>query len=81
MKENILAINPGSTSTKIALFDLEGHEIFIESISHSVEELSRFKSLLEQGPVRKKIILDTLKKKNIMTDFCLKEPIRFDIHI
>jgi len=68
MKKNILAINPGSTSTKIALFDLKGHEIFIESISHSVEELSKYKSLLEQGPVRKKIILDTLKKKNITTD-------------
>ncbi|GAH25733.1 unnamed protein product, partial [marine sediment metagenome] len=27
-----------------------------------------FRSLLEQGPVRKKIILDTLKKKNIDTD-------------
>jgi len=65
MKENILVINPGSTSTKIALFNQEGKEIFKESISHSSEELSQFKSLLEQGPVRKKIILDTLKKKNI----------------
>jgi len=65
MKENILVINPGSTSTKIALFNQEGKEIFKESISHSTEELSQFKSLLEQGPVRKKIILGTFKKKNI----------------
>ncbi|MBA3063267.1 MAG: butyrate kinase [Atribacteria sp.] len=65
MKENILVINPGSTSTKIAIFNQEGKEIFKETISHSTEELSKFKSLLEQGPVRKKIILDTLKKKNI----------------
>jgi len=65
MKENILVINPGSTSTKIAIFNQEGKEIFKESISHSTEELSKFKFLSEQGPVRKKIILDTLKKKNI----------------
>ena len=67
MKENILVINPGSTSTKIAIFNQEGKEIFKETISHSTEELSQFKSLLEQGPVRKKIILDTLAKKNIDT--------------
>jgi len=65
MKEYILVINPGSTSTKIALFNQEGKEIFSRSITHSTEELSQFKSLLEQGPVRKKVILDTLKKENI----------------
>ena len=67
MKENILVINPGSTSTKIALFDYKGKEIFNETISHTTEELSQFKSLLEQSPVRKKLILDTLKKKNLGT--------------
>jgi len=68
MKENILVINPGSTSTKIALFDYKGKEIFNETISHIIEEISQFKSLLEQGPIRKKIILDTLKKENIDTN-------------
>ena len=65
MKENILVINPGSTSTKIALFNQKGKKIFNETISHTTEELSQFKSLLEQWPIRKKIILDTLKKENI----------------
>ena len=65
MKENILIINPGSTSTKVAIFNQEGKEVFKEFISHSTEELFRFKSLLEQGPFRKKIILNTLKKKKI----------------
>jgi len=65
MKKNILVINPGSTSTKIAIFNQEGREIFKEIISHTTEELSKFKSISEQGTVRKKIILDTLKKKNI----------------
>ena len=68
MKENILVINPGSTSTKIALFNQKGKEIFNKSITHFTEELSQFKSLLEQGPIRKKIILDTLKKENIDTN-------------
>ncbi|HER24953.1 MAG TPA: butyrate kinase [Candidatus Atribacteria bacterium] len=65
MKENILVINPGSTSTKIAIFSQKGREIFKENISHSVEELIQFVSLLEQGPFRKKIILNILKNKNI----------------
>lgn len=65
MKEYILVINPGSTSTKIALFNQEGKEIFSRSITHFTEELSQFKSLLEQCPFRKKIILDTLKKEKI----------------
>lgn len=68
MKENILVINPGSTSTKIALFNQGGKEIFSKPITHSTEELSQFKSSLEQVPVRKKIILDTLKKENIDTN-------------
>lgn len=66
--KNILVINPGSTSTKIAIFNQEGKEIFMETISHTTEELSKFKSLSEQSPVRKRIILDTLKKKNIDTN-------------
>jgi len=68
MKENVLVINPGSTSTKIALFNQGGKEIFSKPIAHSKEELSQFKSSLERGPVRKKIILDTLKKENIDTN-------------
>ncbi len=66
--KNILVINPGSTSTKISLFNQEGEEIFKENISHSTEELSQFNSLLEQGPARKKIILETFKKRNIDTN-------------
>jgi len=67
MEQNILVINPGSTSTKIALFDHMGNEIFIESISHSVEELSKFTSLIEQAPFRKKLVLDALEKHQINT--------------
>ena len=65
MKENILVINPGSTSTKIALFNLEVEEIASESVNHSTEELSKFHSVIEQAPERKKIVLEVLKKHNI----------------
>ncbi len=65
MKENILVINPGSTSTKIALFNQEGEEIFSQSISHSVEELSHFDSILEQFTFRKEKVFKTLKLNHI----------------
>jgi len=54
---------------KIALFNQDGKEIFKENISHSTEELSQFRYLLEQSPVRKKIISNILKKKNIDFDY------------
>ncbi len=65
MKENILVINPGSTSTKIALFNLGAEEIASESVNHSTEELSQFHSIIDQAPERKKIVLGVLKKHNI----------------
>jgi butyrate kinase len=65
MKENILVINPGSTSTKIALFNLEAEEIASESINHTAEEISQFHSIIDQAPERKKIVLEVLKKHNI----------------
>jgi len=65
MKENILVINPGSTSTKIAIFNQEGKENFKESVSHSTEEISQFHSIIDQVPERKKIVLRVLKKHNI----------------
>lgn len=65
MKESILVINPGSTSTKIALFNLEAEEIASESVNHSTEELSQFHSIIDQAPERKKIVLGVLKKHNI----------------
>ena len=47
----ILAINPGSTTTKVALFDNET-EIFNVNIEHAAEEINQFKELSEQKPYR-----------------------------
>jgi len=43
----VLAIDPGSTSTKLGLFD-DDKPIYKESLFHNVEELSRFSTSFEQ---------------------------------
>ena len=57
----ILAINPGSTSTKVALFRND-EVIFNESVTHPEQELEKFDSIMQQGPMRMKMVLDTLDK-------------------
>ncbi len=64
MSYRILAINPGSTSTKIAVYD-EEREIFSKNIEHSVEELSKFSELIEQFDYRKDIIVKCLSEAKI----------------
>lgn len=61
---NILAINPGSTSTKISLFDSE-QEVFTQNISHKIEELSRFNKASDQDLYRMEIIVRVLREKNV----------------
>lgn len=57
----ILAINPGSTSTKIAVFnDME--EIFTQTLRHSADDLGEFAKIIDQYEFRKNIILDCLKE-------------------
>ena len=64
MAYNILTINPGSTSTKVALFhDLEEYKTL--KLSHSAEEIARFASVADQLEWRLEIILDALKADGI----------------
>ncbi|MFC1726051.1 butyrate kinase [candidate division KSB1 bacterium] len=64
-----LAINPGSTSTKIAVYDGK-REIFTENIYHPTDELGKFTRIADQKKFRKNMILEMLKKKNInINDF------------
>ena len=51
----VFAINPGSTSTKIAMFEGE-KEIFSRNISHDAEKLKEFKEISDQLPYRKLIL-------------------------
>jgi butyrate kinase len=57
----ILTINPGSTSTKIAVFEDENN-IFQKNLQHDATDLKQFKVITEQFDFRKKVILDTLKE-------------------
>ena len=55
----ILAINPGSKTTKIAVFE-DGKKVFVESIQHTEEELSKFVRVTDQYDYRKQLILNCL---------------------
>lgn len=63
----ILAINPGSTSTKIAVYD-DVNEVFTKTLRHNVEELAPYKNVIEQFEFRKKIIMEALSEQNIDTE-------------
>ncbi len=61
MAFQILTINPGSTSTKIAVFE-DDKEVFTKTLRHSAEELSPFTTVASQFQFRKDIILSELKQ-------------------
>lgn len=60
----VFAINPGSTSTKIALFEGE-KAIFSANVSHDAAKLEEFIDISEQLPYRKEKILNLLEESNI----------------
>jgi butyrate kinase len=51
MAYTILAVNPGSTSTKIGVFE-DGEKLFTEGIEHSAEEIARFPTIASQYEFR-----------------------------
>lgn len=64
MSNLILSINPGSTSTKLGLFD--GDEVIVtENINHKIEEIEAHENILDQDRLRLEYILDFLKKNQI----------------
>ncbi|MGG3470904.1 butyrate kinase [Neobacillus pocheonensis] len=60
----ILVINPGSTSTKIGVFDNE-ISIFEKTIRHEAEKINSFSNIIDQYDFRKATILETLDKEGI----------------
>lgn len=62
--ERLLILNPGSTSTKLAVFDGET-PVFTESITHSPEELAPFDCVADQYGLRRDLILEYLKQHEI----------------
>jgi butyrate kinase len=61
---HILVINPGSTSTKVSLFEGE-KEIFTETIEHRLEDLARFNKASDQDLYRMELIIESLHRKKI----------------
>ena len=60
----LLAINPGSTSTKIAVFE-GSKQIFLKNIKHTSEEIGAFAKITDQYEFRKNIILQEILNANI----------------
>ncbi|MBU5487302.1 butyrate kinase [Clostridium sp. MSJ-8] len=63
MSHKVLIINPGSTSTKIGVYEDE-NELFEETLRHSTEEIAKYATIYEQKDFRKEVILSVLKEKN-----------------
>ena len=59
-----LIINPGSTSTKLGVFEDE-NLIFEETLRHTTEEISQFEKIVDQVDFRKEMILNFLKDKDV----------------
>jgi len=64
MSYKLLIINPGSTSTKIAIYEDE-KEIFVETLRHSSDEIGKFKHVSDQQSFRTEVILKILKDNKI----------------
>ena len=63
-KNKILAVNPGSTSTKIGVYEgLE--ELFTENVVHSDEELKKYDRVADEFDMRRENISNALKSHGI----------------
>ena len=63
MSVKSLIINPGSTSTKLGVFEDETL-LFEETLRHSTEEISQYETIFNQKDFRKNIIVNFLKSQN-----------------
>ncbi|MDR2899399.1 MAG: butyrate kinase, partial [Clostridiales bacterium] len=63
-KFRMLVINPGSTSTKIAVFE-NTQQIFEKKLMHSAEEIGQFERVVDQYEFRKKNIIDAVNENNM----------------
>ena len=59
-----LIINPGSTSTKLGIFEDE-KLVYEETLRHTTEEIARFEKIVDQIDFRKELILEFLKDKGV----------------
>ena len=78
MSNRILVVNPGSTSTKIAVFEtgmqradsLPPDEVFSKTLRHDAEELQKLGTIADQLDFRKQVVLDSLRENGYeLSDF------------
>lgn len=63
----VLAVNPGSTSTKFAVYEGE-NPVLVKTLRHSIEEISKYRSIVDQFDFRKGLIIDALVEEGISVD-------------
>ncbi|WP_032120462.1 butyrate kinase [Clostridium amazonitimonense] len=63
MSYKLLIINPGSTSTKIGVYE-DKTEVLTETLRHKSEEIEKYSTIYDQFQFRKDVILKVLKEKN-----------------
>jgi butyrate kinase len=61
-KDYILVINPGSTSTKIALYS-EKQCLAVSNLSHSLDDIKKYEKIYDQKDMRTNVILIGLKNR------------------
>jgi butyrate kinase len=61
----LLVINPGSTSTKVAVYEDE-QPLFVETLRHSSQEVGAFSHVLDQYEFRLQVVLDLLQDRQVL---------------
>jgi butyrate kinase len=62
MAYRLLIINPGSTSTKIGVYEND-KPVLVETLRHQAEEIDKYETVFDQFSFRKEVILNVLKEK------------------
>ncbi|WP_368645982.1 butyrate kinase [Alkalibacterium putridalgicola] len=65
MKQLILVINPGSTSTKVSLYN-KLDVLATNTIRHRTDKLAQFKGVIDQKEFRKKLIIGFMEKEGYL---------------
>ncbi len=67
----ILVVNPGSTSTKVALYEMtdDGERlVFDETLHHSTQEIAKYPHIVDQYAFRRDAVLGLLAQQEISLD-------------
>ena len=80
MSYRILVINPGSTSTKIGVYEDE-QLLFDKTLRHSAEDIAQFKTIAAQKDWRRDLVMRALREQGIDCQACVKAcPEQLDPH-